>query len=169
MNTLISCDKGRSNSSESTIEGNCFWHEIFWLHNRISLFIDSLLFNSEAHYFYRTKKINTGGEKRAAPSTRHAARLATSFDPVIWSAKFAVSRCLSRCLAFADGSEACEAISRSFFSPFAQAELLWDVNSIDISFSEGSSSVLDSSSASRPQMKFSLLVSLIKLASKFRN
>lgn len=116
MNTLISCYKGRSNSSESEIERNCFWHEIFWLHNRISLFIDSLLFNSEAHYFYRTKRINTGGEKRAAPSTRHAARLATSFDPVR-RVKFAASRGELRCLNLADGKEACETISETFSRP----------------------------------------------------
>lgn len=113
---MISCYKGRSNSSESEIERNCFWHEIFWLHNRISLFIDSLLFNSEAHYFYRTERINTGGKKRAAPSTRHAARLATSFDPVR-RVKFAAPRGERRCSVSAGGREACEAISESFSRP----------------------------------------------------
>lgn len=42
-----------------------------------------------------------------------------------------------------------------FSSVFAQPELLWDVNSIDISFSEGSSSVLDSSFARKWNFLFS--------------
>lgn len=58
---------------------------------------------------------------------------------------------------------------QKLFLALCTGKALWDANSIDISFSEGSSSVLDSRFASRPQMKFSLLVSLIKLASKFRN
>lgn len=107
--------------------------------------------------------------QRRLHSTQHVR--VTSFDPV-FGVKFAVSRSECRCLVFLDGREACEAISESFSCPFHQflhSQSFYGMLTRLILVSAREVHLFLIPALPLPQMKFSHLVSLIKLASKFRN